>query len=1365
MCRSDRLAPTAVPDSDTTRRRGGTHAPDPNDNPSLVTWPEERDPSQWWLPHIYKRWMYTYMGPLLSKGARQSKTDHVSHLSPEDLYPIPESMRSTELSKRFWSLYERHRGSKRQLVLTLWQMVSSIFVPAGFCQLVTVFMQIAMPLLVRQLLTVLSNNPGQNVVRQGMPYAVGIFLTVFVNGLATHRHRHLAMKSGVLMRAAVVEILYEQVLRLTPKGRTGLTSGQVANLVAVDTQKLFEVTQEGHLIWSLPLSISLVTVCLVLIMGPCTLVGIAVLIAFVPVVERITSRMLKIRHARVSWTDKRVAILNGMLQGIKVTKLNNYEANYEKRVSEARAKEVFYLRRELAVWASTLFIMVLSPVLATASTFAVYVLVSEDNILTAATSFSVLLLFAALRFPINYAGRLVGKLAQALSAVNRVNEFLRRETRADLILHGNNNVQSSGSSKIDLTATDEPEAPALKLEQASFMVTSQSNASLVDLEADSSKESSTFTVSGFDFTVCKGEVLAVCGPVGGGKSSLINGIIDEIPKASSSTKVTQRGSIAYVPQTPFILNATIRANILFGRPFDPELYDRVLDACCLRPDLEQLGASADQTEIGERGVTLSGGQKQRVSLARAAYSCPDLVLLDDPLSALDAGTAKEVFSRLIKSPSAFFRSTAVVLVTHAAHFLNRVDSILVVVDGRSKFLGTWDELAVLEPQDDKTQGAINFIRNSVQEENSSYEEIETKENNPMPGNVMEKSRTKTLMTVEEREHGLSSMRTWLLWFNHAGGMSYMGVMVFLMVVDRFAYVATEYWLARWTGGADSPIVVFGITFAPQTDGRSAQYQYLLVYFLILLVSMVFTVLRSEWSVTGGTRASQKVFGSMLSSVLAAPLSYFETTPLGRILNRFTYDIEVMDITLTQNMGIFLISTGWYFTGIFVMISILPYTALAIFPVTLLYAMLLLHYRRTGPDLQRLDAVARSPVQAMVAEGLDGASSIRVFRKEHTFIDKFRAAVDLNSSALLNFVTAQRWLGVRIELLGSIVVLISTALVVSLNERLKLQPGIVGLLIIWSANFTITLGFLIDTFGEAEAAITAIERVDAMANLPKERPMNTESDGAIPSPWPSEGALEFRDVCLRYREGLPLALDHLSFRIPPGKSVGVVGRTGAGKSSLTIALFRLTEIESGNILLDGVELGQLGLSEVRGRKNGMAIIPQDPFLVGSTLRECLDPFGENTDENIIEALTAVRLADPSQGVGVLENRVQEGGVNYSVGERQLLNLARALLSKPSLLVLDEATASIDGETDSFIQRMLRTRFSDTTLITVAHRLNTIMDNDYILVMGAGRAVEFGPPAELLSNGGAFAELVDSTGPDSARALRSMVFSRDDSPTHH
>lgn len=416
-------------------------------------------------------------------------------------------------------------------------------------------------------------------------------------------------------------------------------------------------------------------------------------------------------------------------------------------------------------------------------------------------------------------------------------------------------------------------------------------------------------------------------------------------------------------------------------------------------------------------------------------------------------------------------------------------------------------------------------------------------------------------------------------------------------------------------------------------------------------------------------------------------------------------------------------------------------------------------------------------------GLDGSSTIRVFRKEHTFVNKFHSFVNLNSSALLNFVTAQRWLGVRIELLGSIIVLVSSTLIVCLNDVFLLEAGMgktkswcacivslaisqpnrfrrlfsVGLLIIWSSNFTITLGFLVDTFGEAEAAITAIERVDAMSRLPQERPMKTDDEHAVPVSWPSKGALEFENVCLRYREGLPLALNNLSFSIPPGRSCGVVGRTGAGKSSLTVALFRLVEIEAGRISLDGVDLSGLGLSDVRGRANGMTIIPQDPFLVGTTLRECLDPFGESDDDVILEALNAVRLRKDNgeDGAVTLDTIVQEGGSNYSVGERQLLNLARALLSKPKLLVLDEATASIDGETDAFIQKMLRTRFSDTTLITVAHRLNTIMDYDLILVMENGHAVQFGPPAKLLASGGIFSELVDATGPESAKALRAMA----------
>jgi ABC-type multidrug transport system fused ATPase/permease subunit len=302
-----------------------------------------------------------------------------------------------------------------------------------------------------------------------------------------------------------------------------------------------------------------------------------------------------------------------------------------------------------------------------------------------------------------------------------------------------------------------------------------------------------------------------------------------------------------------------------------------------------------------------------------------------------------------------------------------------------------------------------------------------------------------------------------------------------------------------------------------------------------------------------------------------------------------------------------------------------------------------------------------------------------------------------------------------------------------------------------------LGFLVDTFAETEAAITAIERVDAMAELPRERSMKTDPEHTVRSSWPEKGAIEFKNVCLRYRAGLPLALDGLSFRIPPGLSCGVVGRTGAGKSSISVALFRLVEIELGEILLDGINLATLGLSDVRGRPNGMTIIPQDPFLAGTTLRECLDPFGVREDEDILQALKAVRLAKSNDLVSKLETTVHEGGLNYSVGERQLLNLARALLSKPMVLILDEATASVDGETDAFIQRMLRTKFTDTTLITVAHRLNTIMDYDLVLVMDQGKAVELGRPADLLARQehGVFADLVNATGPESSKALRAMA----------
>lgn len=1425
------------------------------------SWPEDIDREATgcgmgrWAVRVYNNWTYSFMNPILKMGSEQNRAlakqekqkekailddddngDEL-HLTPDDLHPVPRQMTSVRLVRNFESKWKQMvalvaesddennidnlRVTKRRLVHSLWKVAIPTFLPAGIFQFVSVVLISCSPLIVRRLLEVLEDQDDVNVIDLGLKWSLLLTAVVLVNGLVTQRYRHQSMKTGIALRGAIVNMIYRRVLGLSPSGKRGLTSGEINNLVAVDAQKLYEVTQEAHLIWALPLSVTLVTGFLCQIMGAATLVGVFTLVAFLPVIKLVTKRMIEVRAKRVKLSDERVEITVSMLLGMRNTKLNGYESKYQERLQQVRKSELKFLAKEQAWWASTLLMTVSSPVLATALTFTTYVLTSTDNkphILTAADTFGVLLLFGALRFPINFAGKLIGDAAQALSALKRIAVFLERPLRETTpLLLGNRDSESNRENS--------KQGTPLVLTKARFCVgipsnnpssletkTTVSNAKADDNESEGSESVNTttasaienggnrdnlsFTVGAFDFELKRGEVMVVCGPVGSGKSTLINGILEEAEQLPLPTEadaavpmVQKGGQISYAPQDPFILNQSLRENILFGSELDMERYNRVLDACALRPDIQQLGGS-DLVQIGERGVTLSGGQRQRVSLARAAYKEIDsaCVILDDPFSALDSGTGKIVFERLIAAPNALLKNSAVLLVTHASHFISHkaVDKILLMVNGRNEFLGTWEELTIFndEEHDEQTKRAVDHIQSQVRENTDEEDKVSkssiqrtktakkrndnddasTKETTAKNGIDLSSDENK-IMKKELREHGLSSMKTWLLWFQRAGGLWFGATIIILMGIDRFFYVVVEWFLAVWTTGAYEPVTVLGVTFPAQSDGISAQSPYLKVFFAINFVSILSTAIRSEFAVTGGVRATKNVFNSMLESVLRAPMSYFETIPMGRILNRFTYDTDVNDVTLTQKISMFIISCSWYVASLAVQISILPWSALVLIPVSASYVFFMNYYRMTGPDLQRIDAMSRSPMQSMISECLEGSTSIRVFQQDPNFVRRFMDIVDVNSSALLNYVSVQRWLSVRMEALGALVIMTTSVLVVCLNERLQTSAGLAGLLIVWSSNFTITLNFMVQTFSDTEAAITAIERVDAMAELPTEKAMETPKELQPPTEWPQSGSLEFRNVSLRYREGLPLALNDLSFSIPAGKTCGIVGRTGAGKSSITVALFRLVEIEPnfGSILLDGVDLTKLGLSDVRGR--GMSIIPQDPFLAGANLRECLDPFEQRTDEEILDALESVRMGfSNTKTVGsddytveqLLATKLEEGGSNYSVGERQLLNLARALLSQPKVLVLDEATASIDGETDAFIQKMLRTRFPQTTLLTIAHRLNTVVDYDCVLVMDAGRAAEFDAPAKLLENKeGIFSQLVDATGAESSKALRQLA----------
>lgn len=441
---------------------------------------------------------------------------------------------------------------------------------------------------------------------------------------------------------------------------------------------------------------------------------------------------------------------------------------------------------------------------------------------------------------------------------------------------------------------------------------------------------------------------------------------------------------------PFILNATVRDNILFGEPFVQDRYDCVLEACCLTSDIDTF-LHKDLTEIGERGVTLSGGQKQRLSLARVAYSRPDVAILDDPLSALDAGTGKRVFERLFRPSGGggLFARTAVVLVTHASHFLNRVDTILVLVHGRSVFAGAWGDLAACRPANLGERDAIEAIRTSVQEDRSEADEprhvggapaastqvattVAIASNNKIlrrgasPDGTDEDGK---IMSAEERKYGLSQMTTWYSWFRYAGGPFFFVIIVVLMFFDRFMYVATEWWLAKWTQGAYSDVSFLGKDYAPQTDGIPAQLEYVKTYLVILLISCFTTILRTNWVIQGGARCASRLFALMLSNVVRAPMSYFDTTPIGRLMNRFTYDTETLDTTLVMNMTMLLTSMGWLLTGILLQSIILPWQLLPILFIVAMYWLLVSHYRKLAVDLQRLDATSRSPVQAQLAEGV------------------------------------------------------------------------------------------------------------------------------------------------------------------------------------------------------------------------------------------------------------------------------------------------------------------------------------------------------------------------------------------------------------
>ncbi|XP_017047283.1 multidrug resistance-associated protein 1 isoform X18 [Drosophila ficusphila] len=1163
---------------------------------------------------------------------------------------------------------------------------------------------------------------------KGIMYAVLLFVLAAAQTFILGQYFHRMFIVGLRIRTALINAIYRKALRISNSTKKESTVGEIVNLMAVDAQRFMELTTYLNMIWSAPLQIGLALYFLWQQLGPSVLAGLAVMIILIPVNGVIASRIKTYQIRQMKYKDERVKLMNEVLSGIKVLKLYAWEPSFEKQVLDIRDKEIATLRSTAYLNAGTSFLWSCAPFLVSLVTFATYVLTSEANQLSVEKVLVSIALFDLMKLPLTILPMLSVDIAETQVSVNRINKFLNsEELDPNSVLH------------------DSSKPHPMSIENGEFSWGDE------------------ITLRNINIEVHKSSLVALVGTVGSGKSSVVQAFLGEMEKLAGVVNTV--GKLAYVPQQAWIQNATVRDNILFGQTYDRKRYNKVIDACALRADIDILSAG-DLTEIGEKGINLSGGQKQRISLARAVYSDADLYLLDDPLSAVDAHVGKHIFEEVI-GPKGILGRKSRILVTHGVTFLPQVDSIYVMKMGEISESGTFDQLV-------KNKGAFaDFIIQHLQDGNEEEEELNqikrqisstgdvpellgsvekaiklarteslsdsisvTSADSLMGGGGSLRRRTKRqnshdsvasaaslkkkqevegkLIETEKSQTGGVDFAVYKHYIKSVGIFLSVATLVLNFVFQAFQ-IGSNLWLTQWandqnvandTGLRDMYLGVYGAFGFGQVIGG---------YLSTLILSL------------GCVYSARYMHNVLLQATMHWPMEMFDITPLGRIVNRFSKDIDTIDNTLPLNLRFGILQLFVVLATIVVISLSTPIFLAVIVPIAFLYYFAQRFYVATSRQLMRLESVSRSPIYSHFSETVTGASTIRAYNVGDRFIEESDAKVDKNQVCKYPSVIANRWLAIRLEMVGNLIILFASLFAVLGGQT---NPGLVGLSVSYALQVTQTLNWLVRMSSDIETNIVSVERIKEYGETKQEAPWELEQDKTKPKNWPQEGRVEFQNFQVRYREGLDLVLRGVSFDIRGGEKVGIVGRTGAGKSSLTLALFRIIESAGGRISIDGVDIATMGLHMLRSR---LTIIPQDPVLFSGSLRVNLDPFEVKTDDEIWKALELSHLKSFVKSLAAgLNHEISEGGENLSVGQRQLVCLARALLRKTKVLVLDEATAAVDLETDDLIQKTIRTEFKECTVLTIAHRLNTIMDSDKVIVLDKGQITEFASPTELLAN---------------------------------
>lgn len=1341
-------------------------------------------------PNLYSILTFTWMNPLIEK-AYVNKT-----LTTEDLPSISNELSAELETSKLTKVYTlesngKTKGSTFRLFKLLALAFGGLVFAAFVCEVGSLILSIIQPQLLGQLIKFFGDfekSGGDEPIIRALIIAISMFIITIFRTWFDNQYVLLILKAGLGCRSSLTSLLFQKSLILSAESKSKYATGEIVNLVSTDVDRIQQLTQNIQTLFVAPIELILCLISLYYFVGwKPTLASCAVLAVLVPLNSFIIKLLKRLRKSQLKFTDLRSRTINDILTSIKSIKLYSWESPMNEKLQDVRInQELKNLKKIRFVNIFGNLIWILIPFCLTFTTFAVFAL-TLDIPLTSDIVFPTLSLLNMLSGPLLSLPGVITQLVDTTVSLTRIAEFLVSS-------------EIDGEMISKLTKADKKDDTVVEIKNTSFLWEKPVDPGRKDVTDNGDLESAVtsvkYALKNINFETKKAQLHCIVGKVGSGKSTFLTSLLGQLEAVNSSDPINKlpevsiRGSIAYCAQTPWIMNSTVKDNILFGHEYDENFYQRTIDCCQLAPDIKVL-PDGDATFVGEKGISLSGGQKARLSLARAVYARGDVYLLDDVLSAVDSHVGKQIIEKVLSRELGILKTKTIILATNSLLVLNYSNSIDLLERGEIVERGTFSEILESEGSNGKLYTLLkefgkhgpsttpsakstpipsaipstvtSTVTSDNEEEvtneltrtltNASLEAatlapfkwvslsniFHTKTNaKPKQGQNLDAVEEtpvslRTKKTVEKQALGSVKLNVYKEYIDASSRTG--SIVWFISIVTSCSFsVASNYWLKNWAEQNSN------------SGNNEDAIRYIGIYALLGFGSSLFILIRSAllWTYLS-INASRNIHDRMSKSIFTAPMSFFERTPIGRIMNRFTSDINRVDDVLPRAFGGFFNSTMSTIFTLGVIAVVVPSYTLVIAALSIAYFYYQKHFLSISRELKRLVSVSRSPIYAHFQETLNGVDTVRAFNQ----IDRFKylddANLDFNLKSLYMLRSSNRWLSSRLQFIGSMSILsASTLSILTLLTKSPLTAGTAGFVMTYALQTSSSLSFVVRMSAEVESTIVAFERCLEYCELPEEQPDDVGQYEKLPENFPVEGSIKFVNYATRYRANLDLILKNVSFEIKGKEKIGVVGRTGAGKSSLTLALFRIIEAVEGSIFIDGVDISKLSVYDLRRH---LLIIPQDSQAFEGTVRQNLDPFSQYSDEEIWKVLELAHLKDhleeilqsvkpdepgqESTSSGLLY-KVSEGGSNFSAGQLQLMCLARALLNKSKIIVLDEATAAVDVQTDKIIQDTIRKHFKDRTIITIAHRLDTVMDCDRIISLDHGELKEFDSPENLLKN---------------------------------